>query len=139
MSNDSAARLNSLLSNLSPRLVDGQYVFVVDSSADGDASPPIADDEVLASVVEAEGRTLVIARQTADRLGLAYRFIAAWITLDVDSELDDIGLTAVVTQALASAGISCNVIAGYHHDHLLVPHTRVADAMATLRSIVAET
>ncbi|MCB1256317.1 MAG: ACT domain-containing protein [Microthrixaceae bacterium] len=138
MSDDSVSRLNALLGNLSPRLVDGQFVFVVDSSADGDASLAIADDEVLASVVEAEGRTLVIARDTADQLGLAYRFVAAWITLDVDSELDDIGLTSVVAQALASAGISCNVIAGYHHDHLLVPHAQAPEALAVLRSITSE-
>ena len=89
-------------------------------------------------MVEAEGRTLVIARDTADQLGLAYRFVAAWITLDVDSELDDIGLTSVVAQALASAGISCNVIAGYHHDHLLVPHAQAPEALAVLRSITSE-
>ncbi|HEY2126699.1 MAG TPA: hypothetical protein VGH77_05895, partial [Streptosporangiaceae bacterium] len=36
---------------------------------------------------------------------------------------------------LARAGLSCNVIAGYHHDHLFVPHDRSAEAVTVLEAL----
>ena len=62
-------------------------------------------------------------------------FRAAWITLTVQSDLNAVGLTAVVSTALAKAGISCNVIAAVHHDHLFVPVDRADDAMRVLRGL----
>ena len=44
------------------------------------------------------------------------------------------GLTAAVSARLAEQDIACNVLAGYHHDHLLVPMARVGDAIAALSS-----
>jgi GNAT superfamily N-acetyltransferase len=41
-------------------------------------------------------------------------------------------MLARVTSALAARGISVNPVAGFHHDHLFVPHDRAADAMAAL-------
>jgi hypothetical protein len=70
--------------------------------------------------------------------GLEYHFTAAWITLRVHSALDAVGLTAAVSLALTDAGISCNVVAGFHHDHLFVPHTRAADAVRVLEALAAE-
>src|SRR3954469_14930878 len=46
--------------------------------------------------------------------------------------LDAVGLTAAIRTALADAGLSCNVIAGYHHDHLLVPADRAPEAITVL-------
>ena len=43
--------------------------------------------------------------------------------------------SAAVSTALADAGVSCNVIAGYFHDHLLVPADRMADALAALAAV----
>jgi uncharacterized protein len=71
----------------------------------------------------------------ADALGLAYDFVGAWITLRVDSTLEQLGLTALFSRALADAGISCNVLAGLHHDHLLVPVDRADEAMGVLRRL----
>ena len=85
-----------------------------------------------ASVVEPEGLSLVVCQEDADRLGLRYDFVARWIMLTVHSSLSAVGLTAAVSAALAEVGISCNVIAGRHHDHLLVPAARADDALATL-------
>jgi hypothetical protein len=53
----------------------------------------------------------------------------------VHSALDAVGLTAAVSRALADAGVSCNVIAGAHHDHLLVPFERGEEALAVLRGL----
>lgn len=122
--------LATLLSSTSPRLRPGVFVF-----AAVDQWP--AEVEVLASVVEAEGISLVLARQDADRLGLRYDFLAGWITLQVHSALAAVGLTAAVSTALATSGISCDVIAGYHHGHLLVPRDRVEEALTVLRDVAA--
>lgn len=62
--------------------------------------------------------------------------VAAWIALQVHSALYAVGLTAAVSSALAEAGVSCNVIAGYHHDHLLVPFERGQEALTILRALV---
>ncbi|AUW47259.1 ACT domain-containing protein [Rhizobium leguminosarum] len=43
------------------------------------------------------------------------------ITLNVNSALDGVGLTAGVAGCLAEAGIPCNMVAAYHHDHIFVP------------------
>jgi hypothetical protein len=51
-------------------------------------------------------------RADANRVGLAYDYVAARITLRVGSALTDVGLTSLFSRVLADAGISCNVIAG---------------------------
>ena len=62
---------------------------------------------------------------------------AIWLTLDVHSSLLAVGLTAAVSTALAEAGIPCTMIAGFHHDHLLVPVDRADDAIRVLRSLAS--
>ncbi len=61
--------------------------------------------------------------------------MAAWITLRVDSTLEQVGLTALFSRALADTGISCNVLAGLRHDHLLVPADRADEALEVLRGL----
>jgi hypothetical protein len=93
----------------------------------------VPDDVVVAAtVVEDEGVTSVVSAHDATRLGEVPAFVAAWLTLDLNSALDVVGLTAAVSTALAAEGIPCNVLAGYHHDHLLVPETEAERAMAIL-------
>jgi hypothetical protein len=65
-------------------------------------------------------------------------FRAAWITLSVYSDLHAVGLTAAVAAALASEGISCNVVAALRHDHLFVPVDRADDALTVLERLQAE-
>jgi len=118
-----------MIASMSPVLLPGQYVYVVVDPADG------ADWQPLATVHEPEGLSLVVPREQADLRGREYDFVAAWITLRVHSALDGVGLTAAVAGALARTGISCNVIAGYHHDHLLVPAARGSEAVAVLTAL----
>lgn len=122
--------LQTLLRTMEPLLREGSYVFVSAAGLPADVSPE-------STVWEPEGLSAVITRDDADRLGLGYDFVAAWITLTVDSALDAVGLTAAVSTALAGAGVSCNVIAGLRHDHLLVPVAAANDALRTLRELAA--
>jgi hypothetical protein len=51
---------------------------------------------------------------------LVYEYVAAWITMEVNSALDAVGFTAAFAQALTEHSIGCNVVAAFHHDHLFV-------------------
>ena len=88
-----------------------------------------------ATIVEDEGTTTVLALADSERLGVRPDFVAAWLTVEAYSALDAVGLTAVLASALAGANIACNVLAGYHHDHLLVPIGEADRAIAVLRSL----
>lgn len=121
--------LAALLRGLSPRLNDGRYVYTQIRTG-----VPAGVDPVVV-VREDEGMTLVLAQVQADELHLAYEFVAAWITLEVHSALDAVGLTAAVSHVLTRAGISANVVAGYTHDHVFVPLDRAADAMRALATL----
>jgi hypothetical protein len=93
--------------------------------------------ELVAWVREDEGLTLVLREQDANRAGLAYDRAMQWITLRVHSALDVVGLTAAVSTALAVAGVSANVVAGLHHDHIFVPAGQGEQALEVLRALSA--
>lgn len=84
---------------------------------------------------EVEGLTVVIDRRDAERDGLPYTFESRLITLKVHSSLDAVGFLAVVSAHLVKAKIPCNAIAGYYHDHILVPVNRADEALAALVGI----
>ena len=133
--------LATLLRTLSPRLHPGAYVFTtVDDAVDGPVDGPV-DGALLADAVvtvrEDEGHTVVLRRERADALGLPYTFVAGWITLQVRSALDAVGLTAAVSRALADAAISANVVAGVHHDHVFVPHADAEEAVRVLTALAS--
>jgi uncharacterized protein len=104
--------------------VDGEFVFITSARDDLPS---------LATVVEPEGTSHVLRRADADALGFTYDVVAAWLTVSTQTSLDELGITARLSRALADRGISCNVIAGHHHDHLLVPVDRCSDALDALR------
>jgi len=85
-----------------------------------------------------KGFSYVLERDDADRLGLSYDFVAGWISLTVHSALEAVGLTAAVSAAFTKQGISCNVIAGLFHDHVLVPIARVDEAMAVIAKLAKD-
>lgn len=85
-----------------------------------------------ALIAEDEATTVVLRREDADAAGLAYELVAAWITLTAETSLEDVGVTAAFSAKLAAAGIPCNVLAGVHHDHLLVPADRADEAVEAL-------
>ncbi len=121
--------LSELLRGLQPVVRPGNFVMVSTNSESG--------LDALASVDEEEGTSLVLEQHKADAFRMEYTAVFAWITLTVNSSLEAVGLTAAVANTLASSGIPCNVLAGFHHDHLLVPVSRVDDAMAALSRLSA--
>jgi hypothetical protein len=119
--------LDVLLRSMNPVLNEGQYVFVtVPANCD------VPWDDVLASIREPEGLSIVLALSVAQGLGLTFAYPCAWITLQVNSDLAAVGLTAAFSRVLGQAGISCNVVAGNQHDHIFVPFHQAQRAMETL-------
>lgn len=124
--------LRTLLSGMRPELHEGTYVFcTVDAATVPAGTAPVA------TVLEPEGLTLVLRQEDADAAGLAYDYTAGWITLRIHSALDAVGLTAAFASELGAHGLSCNVIIGYHHDHLFVAADRAAEAVAVLEGLAA--
>ncbi|WP_411077486.1 ACT domain-containing protein [Streptomyces sp. cmx-10-25] len=121
--------LNRLLAGLRPELDPGRYVF---TTVDGPVPAGLAP---VVTVTEPEGLTLVVRQEEADAASLPYDYVAGRITLRVHSALDAVGLTAAVARELAGAGLSCNVVAGFHHDHLFVEHARAEEALGLLNRL----
>jgi uncharacterized protein len=124
------SNLAELLHSMSPMLNPGTYAFV---SLPGGRMPDRV--EPIATFREGEGLTLIVEERQAMDAGLPVLFRAAWITLAVHSDLQAVGLTAAVATALAEAGISCNVVAAAHHDHLFVPVESAQQAIAVLQTL----
>nr|WP_315484539.1 ACT domain-containing protein [uncultured Undibacterium sp.] len=119
--------LHVLLRSMNPVLNEGQYVFVTVP-----ANFEVPWDDVLASIREPEGLSIVLALSVAQGLGLTFAYPFAWITLQVNSDLAAVGLTAAFSRVLGQAGISCNLVAGNQHDHIFVPFNQAQRAMETL-------
>ncbi len=110
--------------------------FVVASVADPARAATLAP-LALATMREAEGLSLVLPLDAARAAGFETRAPFACLTLRVASALDGVGLTAAVSGALAAAGIPANVIAAFHHDHVLVPEAQADAACAVLAALAA--
>jgi uncharacterized protein len=114
--------LAGMLAGLAPALHPDPWRFVL-----VEVAPPA---DAFALIREGEGTTAIVA-------GAGEGAAFARITLTVHSALESVGLTASVAGALAVAGIACNVVAGFHHDHLFVPWDRRAEALGVLQRLAA--
>lgn len=115
--------LTQLLRGMAPELFPEPYVFEVLAAGDRPGVAPFA------TIAEEEGLTLVRPAVEAGEP------LWARISLTIQSDLGAVGLTAAFSGALAAEGISANVIAGYHHDHLFVPWDRRHDALTALLAL----
>ncbi|MDG6474449.1 ACT domain-containing protein [Glaesserella parasuis] len=122
--------LNELLRTMTPYLNEGIYLF---ATVEPDTAIPLL--EIISSIQEQEGLSIVVSEQTAQKYQLNAQFRAAWITLTVHSDLAAVGLTAAFAAALGQAQISCNVVVGNYHDHIFVPYEQADLAMSVLKKL----
>lgn len=122
--------LPNILRTIDVDVRDGTFVVITRRAPDA-----AADAVAEARINEAEGVTYVVPEDFARAQGEPPGFVAAWLSLRVHSALNAVGVTAAVSGALAEHGIACNVLAGFFHDHLLVPAARRDDAVAVIRSL----
>lgn len=121
-----------MLASLSVTVRPDLYVVV---SLGVEAPTPALGDGVAAVIEEAEGPTVIATVARAQSEDWPQDFVAAWLTLDVHSALEAIGLTASFSRQLGRAGIPCNVIAGFYHDHILVPHDKSEAAVEVIEAL----
>jgi hypothetical protein len=123
--------LDRLVCEMRPTLKDGLFVF---------CSLPFAEAErlrhldALGTFREEEGMTLILPVAVAAGEGIACSAPMRLITLSVHSSLEAVGLTAAIATALSREGISANVVAAFHHDHVFVP---AADGERALQVLTA--
>ena len=111
--------LDRLLEGLSPELNGRRFAFISTDRtqlADGD----------FALIRESQGVTAICERDDGEW---------ALVSLGVHSSLDAVGLTAALSDGLARAGISANIVAGFHHDHIFVPWDARREALAAIQSL----
>jgi len=119
--------ISEMVGGMDPVLDDEVYRFVLVSR---DIAPQLLG-AAIGTFREDEGVTAIVPASLADEVGQAGPDFAR-ITLQVNSDLQGVGLTAAAASALAELNIACNVVAAFHHDHLFVPDDRKGDALQAL-------
>ncbi|RYG49440.1 ACT domain-containing protein [bacterium] len=112
--------------DLQPTLGSDEFVFVQAENW---------DEQAVAACREHEGLTLVMPRSACPDGAFPCRRI----TLGTVTDLAETGVMAWVSARLAEAGIPCNPMAGFCHDHLFVPAEQAERALEVLRQSVAGT
>ena len=122
-----------MIAGMMPMRRDGVWAFCTYA---GDCPLDLVQ-AALATFREDEGLSLILPFEAARAAGLDGLQPMTCITLGVYSALDGVGLTAAVSTALAEAGIACNMVAAFHHDHAFVPEADAERAMAVLGDLQA--
>lgn len=115
--------LKRLLASLEVVQHDGVWEFVT-GSQEGVAG-------AIMQFREREGWTHIVpAHRSA---GAEARFV--WLELAVHSDLNAVGFLAAISNTLTKAGVPCNAIAAFHHDHVFVPENKAEAAIAALEAL----
>ena len=121
--------IETLLKSMSPAIQSGEFVFC---TVDGNISDYYQLNP-LATFIEAEGLTLILSVEAANKAQLSFEGKFKQITLTVHSSLEAVGLTAAVANKLSDKGISANVVAAYYHDHIFVQSEKAEEALLALQ------
>jgi len=147
--------LNELIRSMRPYLDPNSYIYctIPHDLNHEKALPRIPDGvEIDALIRESEGWTLISPATSLeshpgyfihyDEAKAAGQVKARWafkcrkITLLVHSSLEAVGLTAAVCRVLTPVNVSCNVVAGFHHDAIFVEEGDEVKAMVALIGLI---
>ena len=114
--------LHVLMSGLTVTRQAGVWTF--------QTGPAVSDDAIM-TFREQEGWTTIRPVRETDPQDNRW----AWLELSVFSDLNAVGFLAEIASALSKAGIPCNAVAAFHHDHVFVPEERADAAVAALQAL----
>jgi hypothetical protein len=123
--------LDALLRGLNPMLAEEEHGFATIPIGQGWPQGLVP----VATFAEAEGVSVIALAAILEGIGIAHKSGWAKITIGAKSALDSVGLTAAIATALAEKGISANIVAAYHHDHVFVPWDKRDAAMKALETL----
>jgi len=121
--------LKILLKNMNPILDDKEYLYLTFSEEN---FKKINIQEIKFFFREKEWITVILEKNS---LYKNYNKIWSLITLQVHSSLDAIWFTAEFSKILKNNNISCNVVAGYFHDHIFVDKSDWEKAVNILKNV----
>ena len=120
--------LGELLRSLEVVVLPGIWQFTTQSIDD-----PVPEDAIM-SFREREGSTIISPAGHDTSASNKW----TWVEVSVHSDLNAVGFLAKLAEALSAAGIPCNAIAGYYHDHIFVPVGMGTSAVSALVTLKAE-
>lgn len=133
MNNNSTGEtdLNILIKAMKPELRDVEYVFCTIQKMDSQTR----NLNALCTFREKEGTTLILNKAIAEKNSISYSGVWSLITCTVHSDLNSIGFLATISEKLAQAEISLNIVSAYYHDHLFVPKKDGSRALKILNDL----
>lgn len=126
--------LSTLLSTLHVEQHDGVWRFetIAADQASWVELVNLKDTRSIAMLFQ-EREGLTVVTKATDETPETNRW--AWLELTVYSDLQAVGFLARVAAALSDAGIPCNAVAAFHHDHIFVPEARAEDACKAILAL----
>ena len=121
-----------MISGMTPVVRPGLFVFI---TIDDPALVASLSSKAISTFKEEEGLSMLIPVEVAEKSMLNVDSPMRCITLNVFSSLEGVGLTAAVSTVLGDNGIPCNMVAAFHHDHVIVPSEMCDQAMEILTSL----
>ena len=125
--NKSEIDLNTLLRTMAPVLSPDVFVY-----ASVDSISSLKEIEPICTFAEAEGLSIIVEREQAERAHLSSILEVRMITLTVHSDLEAVGFIARISAVLAKAHIPCNVVSACFHDYIFVPSELAQTALYLL-------
>jgi uncharacterized protein len=126
--------LQTLLRSIAPTLLEGSWAFA--TVAKGRPMPQGLNP--LMTYQETEGTTLLLNETDLAKSALPHAFFCRAISLNVNPSLYAVGLLAAVSETLAKAAMSINIVSAYHRDYIFVPSARAEEALTLLKKLAAK-
>jgi hypothetical protein len=93
------------------------------------------EEGMIGTFQEKEGVTIVATNEYLAKNGLQPEALFAKLTVEIETSLQMVGLTALLATKLAENNISANVIAGYFHDYIFVQYDMRQKALEVLNAL----
>ncbi len=119
---------------MSPALIPGSWAFVTVPL--GQPVPPGLNP--LMTYREPEGLSMLLDEPDLAKSRLQHAFFCKGISLNVNSSLYAVGFLAAISECLARASMSINIVSAFHRDYIFVPTARADEAVRLLQKLAAD-